>query len=247
MGMPIAFKPAGDCSADRVITAMRDRMVHRGPDGGDNWRKTDKFPGIPENTYVSDVESSPLDADTVFAAFDNHKMGDFKPYLLKSADRGKTWTAIAGDLPERVANDLLEALEDRDDGDVARVRQVAELRFAAQLLPEAFSPYLKEQGSGRFSLARLPAADDPMLRRVGSIRERDQMLVDTLNDHYLTFYEQMSGPYSNWKMYTYDEQNALDGVQRASMARTRAKTVSVRVSANDVALTVMGCASSSCS
>ena len=78
-----------------------DGLLQISEDGGGNWRKTDKFPGIPENTYVSDVESSPLDADTVFVAFDNHKMGDFKPYLLKSTDRGKTWSSIAGDLPER--------------------------------------------------------------------------------------------------------------------------------------------------
>jgi photosystem II stability/assembly factor-like uncharacterized protein len=78
-----------------------DGLLQITEDGGGNWRKTNKFPGIPENTYVSDVESSPTDADVVYAAFNNHKMGDFKPYLLKSADRGKTWTSIAGDLPER--------------------------------------------------------------------------------------------------------------------------------------------------
>ena len=40
-GLVGAFKPAGDCSSDKLITAMRDRMVHRGPDGGDNWRSKD--------------------------------------------------------------------------------------------------------------------------------------------------------------------------------------------------------------
>ncbi|HEV8579471.1 MAG TPA: glycosyl hydrolase [Thermoanaerobaculia bacterium] len=78
-----------------------DGLLQISENGGGQWRKIDTFPGIPENTYVSDVEASPLDADTVFLAFDNHKMGDFKPYLLRSADRGKTWTSIAGDLPER--------------------------------------------------------------------------------------------------------------------------------------------------
>ncbi|HEX9943002.1 MAG TPA: glycosyl hydrolase [Thermoanaerobaculia bacterium] len=78
-----------------------DGLVQVSEDGGGNWRKVDKFPGVPENTYVSDIQSSPTDPDTVFAAFNNHKVGDFKPYLLKSADRGKTWTSIAGDLPER--------------------------------------------------------------------------------------------------------------------------------------------------
>jgi hypothetical protein len=43
------------------------------------------------------------------------------------------------------------------------------------------------------------------------------MLVDTLNDHYLTFYEQMNGPYSNWKAFSYEEQDALDKINRESM------------------------------
>ena len=52
-------------------------------------------------TYVSRLTPSQHDANTVYAAFDNHKIGDFKPYVLKSTDRGRTWTSIAGDLPER--------------------------------------------------------------------------------------------------------------------------------------------------
>jgi hypothetical protein len=52
-------------------------------------------------TYVSCLMASLHDADTVFAAFDNHKNGDFKPYLLRSSDRGRTWSSMAGNLPER--------------------------------------------------------------------------------------------------------------------------------------------------
>jgi photosystem II stability/assembly factor-like uncharacterized protein len=78
-----------------------DGLVQVSEDGGGHWRKVDRFPGVPENTYVSRLEASPKDADTVFAAFDNHQNGDFKPYLLKSTDRGQSWTSIAGDLPQR--------------------------------------------------------------------------------------------------------------------------------------------------
>src|SRR5207245_5563320 len=46
------------------------------------------------------LAASHYDANTAFAAFDNHKNEDFKPYLLKSTDGGKTWTSIAGDLPD---------------------------------------------------------------------------------------------------------------------------------------------------
>jgi photosystem II stability/assembly factor-like uncharacterized protein len=77
-----------------------DGLVHVSDDGGANWRKIATFPGVPENTYVSRLEASRHGADVVFAAFDNHKNGDFKPYLLQSRDRGRTWQSIAGDLPD---------------------------------------------------------------------------------------------------------------------------------------------------
>jgi photosystem II stability/assembly factor-like uncharacterized protein len=78
-----------------------DGLIQVTEDGGQNWRKIDKFPGVPERTYVSRLLASPHDAQTVYAAFDNHKMADFAPYLLKSGDAGKTWTSIRGDLPLR--------------------------------------------------------------------------------------------------------------------------------------------------
>jgi photosystem II stability/assembly factor-like uncharacterized protein len=72
-------------------------QVSEGTNGG--WRKIDKFPGIPDRTYVSRLLASQHDASVVYAAFDNHKNADFAPYLLKSIDMGKTWTSIKGDLP----------------------------------------------------------------------------------------------------------------------------------------------------
>ena len=77
-----------------------DGLIQVTKDGGQNWRKIESFPGIPANTYVSDLHASPVDPDTVFAVFNNHKRGDYKPYILKSTDRGNTWTSIAGDLKE---------------------------------------------------------------------------------------------------------------------------------------------------
>jgi photosystem II stability/assembly factor-like uncharacterized protein len=90
-----------------------DGLVQVSEDGGTTWRKDEKFPGVPDMTYVSDLTASPHDANTVYAAFNNHKMGDFKPYLLKSTDRGRTWTSIAGNLPER--GSVWTVAEDPDD------------------------------------------------------------------------------------------------------------------------------------
>ena len=78
-----------------------DGLIQVTEDGGANWRKATNSAGVPEMTYVSRLTPSAHDADAVYAAFDNHKRGDFKPYLFKTTDRGRTWTAIAGDLPER--------------------------------------------------------------------------------------------------------------------------------------------------
>jgi photosystem II stability/assembly factor-like uncharacterized protein len=78
-----------------------DGLIQVTEDGGSNWRKIEKFSGVPEMSYVSDIETSLHDANTVYATFQNHKMGDFKPYVLKSTDRGGSWTSITGNLPER--------------------------------------------------------------------------------------------------------------------------------------------------
>ncbi len=78
-----------------------DGLIQVTEDGGANWRKNATFPGVPANAYVSDLHASPIDEGTVYAAFVNYKMGDFKPYLLKSVDKGRTWTSVSAGLPER--------------------------------------------------------------------------------------------------------------------------------------------------
>jgi photosystem II stability/assembly factor-like uncharacterized protein len=83
-----------------IYVGTDDGLIQVTGDGGQSWTKYDKFAGVPEITYVSRLAASQHDANTVYAAFDNHKNEDFKPYLLKSTDAGKTWSSIAGNLPE---------------------------------------------------------------------------------------------------------------------------------------------------
>ncbi|MCB0840092.1 MAG: glycosyl hydrolase, partial [Bacteroidetes bacterium] len=84
-----------------IYVGTDDGLVQITDNTGGNWRKIETFPGIPEKTYVNMLIASQHDDNTVFAAFNNHKNGDFKPYLLKSTDQGRSWTSIASDLPER--------------------------------------------------------------------------------------------------------------------------------------------------
>jgi photosystem II stability/assembly factor-like uncharacterized protein len=78
-----------------------DGLIQVSPDGGKTWKKHDTFPGVPDRSFVARIIASSHEVNTVYAAFDNHKNGDFHPYLLKSTDAGGTWTSIASNLPER--------------------------------------------------------------------------------------------------------------------------------------------------
>jgi len=76
-----------------------DGLIRITDDGGKNWSTASSFPGVPENTYVSDILASKFDENVVFASFDNILRDDFKPYLMKSTDKGKSWVSVSGNLP----------------------------------------------------------------------------------------------------------------------------------------------------
>ena len=77
-----------------------DGLIQVTENGGGAWRRQEEFPGVPAMAYVADVTASRHDPDRVYAVFNNHKEGDFRPYVARSEDRGETWESIAGDLPE---------------------------------------------------------------------------------------------------------------------------------------------------
>ena len=85
---------------DLIYVGTDDGLLQITSDGGNNWRKTSQFSGVPNNSFVADIHTSRHDANTVFAIFNTHKQGDFKPYVLKSMDQGKTWKSISNDLPK---------------------------------------------------------------------------------------------------------------------------------------------------
>ena len=78
-----------------------DGLIQVTNDAGKVWSMHNSFTGVPEYTYVSDICPSKFDENIVFASFDNRKRDDFKPYILKSTDKGNTWESIANNLPEQ--------------------------------------------------------------------------------------------------------------------------------------------------
>ena len=142
-----------------------------------------------------------------------------------------------------IANDLLEARRNLGEDQLLEVQRVADLRFASEFAPSAFEGYLaREAKSGRYSVERLPAENDPLLERVEAIRERDATLVDTVSDGYAAFSERMSEPYGNWRRYTYDEILAEEKLK--AQARTRIALGALAVAA--AVLVPDSCGSSDC-
>ncbi len=84
-----------------IYAGTDDGLVQVTEDGGKTWRKIEALPGVNGQFFVNEIKASRLERDAVFVAVDLHKTGDYKPYLLRSDDRGRTWRSIAGDLPQR--------------------------------------------------------------------------------------------------------------------------------------------------
>jgi photosystem II stability/assembly factor-like uncharacterized protein len=117
-----------------------DGLIQVSDNGGNEWRKIESFPGVPDRTYVSRVLASRHDAQTVYAAFENHQNGDFAPYLLKSTDAGKSWTSIKGDLPAR--GSVLAIAEDHMDPNLL----FAGTEFGLYFSPDAGKKWIRLKG-----------------------------------------------------------------------------------------------------
>jgi photosystem II stability/assembly factor-like uncharacterized protein len=91
-----------------LFAGTDDGKVSISENGGVSWRGIDHVPGVPDTAPVFKILPSQHNASVVYAAFNNHQAGDFKPYVMKSTDLGKTWTSITGDLPNGSVYSLAE-------------------------------------------------------------------------------------------------------------------------------------------
>ncbi len=86
-----------------------DGLIHITTNGGQQWTRYSKFPGVPDMSLVEDLQFSRHNKEVLYAVFDNHKRGDAKPYVLKSTNRGKNWKSISANLPKRgTAHTIME-------------------------------------------------------------------------------------------------------------------------------------------
>lgn len=86
-----------------IYAGTDDGILQVTENGGQSWRKIEisSLPGVPATAFVNDIKADLHDLNTVFVALDNHKYGDFRPYLYKSTDKGKTWKSIVGNIPDK--------------------------------------------------------------------------------------------------------------------------------------------------
>ena len=89
--------------AGLIYVGTDDGTIQVTENGGEKWRKIslNTIVGIPATAFVNDIKADRFDADTVYVSLDNHKYGDYKPYLIKSTNRGKTWQSMASNLPDK--------------------------------------------------------------------------------------------------------------------------------------------------
>jgi hypothetical protein len=103
---------------DIIYVGTDDGIIQVTEDGGESWRKIEvgALPGVPDTAFVNDIRADLHDEDTVYVALDNHKYGDYAPYLLKSEDRGETWRSLADDIPEKHL--VWRIVQDHEDEDL---------------------------------------------------------------------------------------------------------------------------------
>jgi hypothetical protein len=108
-----------------------------------------------------------------------------------------------------IANDIIRYREKLKPEEIYTIRKITELKFARAFSPEAFNDHIDTDRRGHYYIKRLPAENDPTLERIKRIRQRDNMFVDTMQDYYVSFEEDMEQPYREWRRMSYEETMSL--------------------------------------
>lgn len=117
------------------------------------------------------------------------------------------------------ANDLHAHVITLDPKSVSRIRQVSELLFFKDMAPDAYGDHLVYEKDGTIVLQRLPAQNDPLVDRLRQIRERDRLVVDTLNEHYANFYYGVALPYEGWRKLAREQSIVYRQTRKTALQR----------------------------
>ena len=126
-------------------------------------------------------------------------------------------------LYDEIAKALQTSRQQLDARALARITEISLLRYAVELAPSAFGPYLAEDQHGRYSLRRLPARGDPMLDRIERIRLTEYVITDTVDAKFRELHEEIASTYALWREYRrksleYDRQNSERAQESVSEA-----------------------------
>lgn len=108
----------------------------------------------------------------------------------------------------QIADDLAAHFLTLSEADRRAIRLTAKMRFAREMLPDAYAGHVAETEEGGLALLRLPAEDDPMMAKVERVREREFMFIDTLEGHYAEYYRRVRPLYQTWRQAAYRESMA---------------------------------------
>ncbi len=205
------FPKIREVEAQYLPVILRDALI-----ASDNWGVVRVVPEDDETLELrvtgkiihSDGEDLVLHIRAIDAAggvwldrsyHDRTNVSDF-PALVNGAPAQISDDPFA-DLYRQIANDLAQAKAQFTSAQLATIRNVALLRYASSLSPEAFSGFLSKGPEGEYVLQRLPADDDPMMTRVQRIRNQEYLFIDTVDEQYAGLYETMAPTYYLWRQY----------------------------------------------
>jgi hypothetical protein len=146
--------------------------------------------------------------------------GKYDKYTARSAFNRQAYPELDPyqDVFTSVANDLARVRASLSPKQVAEIREVSALRYAAELSPEAFSAYV-DGSNGRYALNRLPATGDPIFDRTQRIRQSERVFIETLEQHYEKLYREAQQPYDGWREVTREQVQQLHELKRSTRVR----------------------------
>jgi hypothetical protein len=117
------------------------------------------------------------------------------------------------DLYHAIANDIADYKNALTPQELKRIRDASRMRFAASFAPDAYGKHIKIDDD-EVEILRLPAENDPQMKRILDMREREYMFFDTVDTHYQSLYLRMWAPYESWRKSSLVELLAIREIER---------------------------------